>query len=174
MAGRLKNKNTLITAAGMGIGRSSVMAFVHEGARVLATDIDPESLASLKEECPEIETSLLDITNAEAIQAIAKETGTIDVSVSYTDVFGNSPDNATNSFTVLPVENLVQNVHVTSNPADFVIITDTHSRLDEQIRNLINKKSYVIHAGDIGDINIISDLKSQCKNIFAVNAMPHF
>ena len=79
MAGRLKNKNTLITAAGMGIGRSSVMAFVHEGARVLATDIDPESLASLKEECPEIETRLLDITNAEAIQAIAKETGTIDV-----------------------------------------------------------------------------------------------
>ncbi len=79
MAGRLKNKNTLITAAGMGIGRSSVMAFVHEGARVLATDIDPESLASLKEECPEIETRLLDITNAEAIQALAKETGTIDV-----------------------------------------------------------------------------------------------
>ena len=79
MAGRLKNKNTLITAAGKGIGRSSVMAFVNEGARVLATDIDPESLASLKEECPEIETRLLDITNAEAIQAIAKETGTIDV-----------------------------------------------------------------------------------------------
>ena len=79
MAGRLKNKNTLITAAGKGIGRSSVMAFVHEGARVLATDIDPESLASLKEECPEIETRLLDITNAEAIQAIAKEAGTIDV-----------------------------------------------------------------------------------------------
>ena len=79
MAGRLKNKNTLITAAGMGIGRSTVMAFVSEGARVLATDIDPESLASLKEECPEIETRLLDITNAEAIQAIAKETGTIDV-----------------------------------------------------------------------------------------------
>ena len=79
MAGRLKNKNTLITAAGMGIGRSSVMAFVNEGARGLATDIDPETLASLKEECPEIETRLLDITNAEAIQAIAKETGTIDV-----------------------------------------------------------------------------------------------
>ncbi len=79
MVGRLKNKNTLITAAGMGIGRSTVMAFVSEGARVLATDIDPESLASLKEECPEIETRLLDITNAEAIQAIAKETGTIDV-----------------------------------------------------------------------------------------------
>ncbi len=79
MARRLKNKNTLITAAGKGIGRSTVMAFVSEGARVLATDIDPESLASLKEECPEIETRLLDITNAEAIQAIAKETGTIDV-----------------------------------------------------------------------------------------------
>tara|TARA_Y100000590_G_scaffold286981_1_gene323006 strand:- start:125075 stop:125587 length:513 start_codon:yes stop_codon:yes gene_type:complete len=58
---------------------------------------------------------------------------------------------------------------INDNKLSFVIITDTHSHLDEQIRNLINKKSYVIHAGDIGDINIISDLKSQCKNIFAVN-----
>ncbi|MBC8259539.1 MAG: SDR family oxidoreductase [SAR324 cluster bacterium] len=79
MAGRLKDKNTLITAAGKGIGRSTVMAFANEGARVLATDIDPESLAALKEECPEIETRLLDITSAEEIRAIAKETGTIDV-----------------------------------------------------------------------------------------------
>jgi len=79
MAGRLKDKKSLITAAGKGIGRSTVLAFVHEGARVLATDIDQDSLDSLKKECPEIETRLLDVTNPEEIQAIARETGAIDV-----------------------------------------------------------------------------------------------
>ena len=83
MSGRLKGKKTLITAAGHGIGRSTVLAFAREGAHVLATDIDPESLASLKKEFPgsatNIETRLLDVTNPEEIQAIAKETGAIDV-----------------------------------------------------------------------------------------------
>ena len=79
MAGRLKNKKTLITAAGQGIGRSTVLAFVCEGAQVLATDIDPDSLAILKEECPQIKSRLLDVTKPEAIQQLAEETGAIDV-----------------------------------------------------------------------------------------------
>ncbi len=36
MAGRLNNKKTLITAAGQGIGRSTVLAFTCEDAQVLA------------------------------------------------------------------------------------------------------------------------------------------
>mgnify|MGYP003959466833 FL=1 len=79
MAGRLKNKKTLITAAGQGIGRATVLAFAREGAEILATDIDQESLDSLKKECPEIETRVLDVNNLEAIHQLAKETGTIDV-----------------------------------------------------------------------------------------------
>ena len=83
MSGRLKGKKTLITAAGQGIGRSTVLAFAREGAHVLATDIDPESLASLKTELPgsatDIETRLLDVTNLEAIRQLAEETGSIDV-----------------------------------------------------------------------------------------------
>ena len=83
MSGRLKGKKTLITAAGQGIGRSTVLAFASEGAHVLATDIDPESLASLKTELPgsatDIETRLLDVTNLEAIRQLAEETGAIDV-----------------------------------------------------------------------------------------------
>ena len=79
MAGRLKNKKTLITAAGQGIGRATVLAFASEGAQILATDIDQDSLDSLKKECPEIETRVLDVTNPEEIQAIARETGAIDV-----------------------------------------------------------------------------------------------
>ncbi|MBT3414549.1 MAG: SDR family oxidoreductase [Nitrospina sp.] len=79
MAGRLKNKKTLITAAGQGIGRATVLAFAREGAQILATDIDQVSLDSLKKECPEIETRVLDVNNLEAIHQLAKETGTIDV-----------------------------------------------------------------------------------------------
>ncbi|MCH2267174.1 MAG: SDR family NAD(P)-dependent oxidoreductase, partial [SAR324 cluster bacterium] len=83
MSGRLKGKKTLITAAGQGIGRSTVLAFASEGAHVLATDIDPESLASLKKEFPgsatNIETRLLDVNNLKAIQQLAEETGAIDV-----------------------------------------------------------------------------------------------
>ncbi|MBL4825058.1 MAG: SDR family oxidoreductase [SAR324 cluster bacterium] len=83
MSVRLKGKKTLITAAGQGIGRSTVLAFAREGAHVLATDIDPESLASLKTELPgsatDIETRLLDVTNLEAIRQLAEETGSIDV-----------------------------------------------------------------------------------------------
>ena len=51
----------------------------------------------------------------------------------------------------------------------FVIISDTHSNLHPEINNLIKKDFYVIHAGDIGDINIINNLKNSCKDVFAVN-----
>ena len=83
MSGRLKGKKTLITAAGQGIGRSTVLAFAAEGAHVLATDINPESLDLLKKEFQEfatnIETYLLDVNNLKAIQLLAEETDAFDV-----------------------------------------------------------------------------------------------
>ena len=42
MTGRLNEKTALITAAGQGIGRATALAFAVEGARVIATDINPE------------------------------------------------------------------------------------------------------------------------------------
>ena len=79
MVGRLENKNALITAAGSGIGRATAIAFAREGAHVIATDIDLESLNSLKVECPNVETRLLDVTNYPAIKAMAGEKKNIDV-----------------------------------------------------------------------------------------------
>ena len=83
MSGRLKGKKTLITAAGQGIGRSTVLAFAAEGAHVLATDINPESLDLLKKEFQEfatnIETYLLDVNNLKAIQQLAEEKDAFDV-----------------------------------------------------------------------------------------------
>jgi 2-keto-3-deoxy-L-fuconate dehydrogenase len=76
---RLENKRTLITAAGQGIGLSTALAFANEGAEVVATDINPDTLNSLSNENPRIETRLLDVTKPEEIQQAAEETGPIDV-----------------------------------------------------------------------------------------------
>ena len=40
---RLQGKTALVTAAGQGIGRASVLAMAAEGAQVLATDVNPEA-----------------------------------------------------------------------------------------------------------------------------------
>ena len=79
MTARLKNKRTLITAAGQGIGFATALAFANEGADVVATDINPDTLNSLSKENPRIETRLLDVTKPEEIQQAAEETGPIDV-----------------------------------------------------------------------------------------------
>src|SRR5204862_269689 len=48
MALRLQDKLALVTAAGQGIGRAIAEAFVAEGAKVIATDVDVKKLKGLK------------------------------------------------------------------------------------------------------------------------------
>ena len=79
MPGRLEGKNSLITAAGQGIGRASALAYAREGAKVLATDINSESLKTLAAESPGIETQLLDVTDRNAIESLAGERFALDI-----------------------------------------------------------------------------------------------
>lgn len=80
MSGRLHGKRCLITAAGAGIGRESALACAREGARVLATDIDAQALASLSAEAgSSIETQVLDVTRAADIDAFVSAQGAFDV-----------------------------------------------------------------------------------------------
>ncbi len=78
MADRLAGKTALITAAAQGIGRASVEAFLVEGARVIATDINEALLAELRGHA-QCETRRLDVTNAGDIAALAREVGAIDI-----------------------------------------------------------------------------------------------
>ena len=79
MTGRLAGKKTFITAAGQGIGRATAISFFREGAEVIATDVNSETLNSLKNKFPKINTKILDVTNLEKINKVAEETGSIDV-----------------------------------------------------------------------------------------------
>jgi 2-keto-3-deoxy-L-fuconate dehydrogenase len=76
---RLAGKRAVITAAGQGIGRASALAFAREGAQVIATDINAETLKTLAKEAPGITTAKLDVLDPAAIEAFGKATGTIDV-----------------------------------------------------------------------------------------------
>src|SRR5580700_2691067 len=74
MAGRLAGKVALLTAAAAGIGRGTAEAFAREGARVIATDIDIEGLKSL-----DADKRKLDVRSNEAVEALAREVGPIDI-----------------------------------------------------------------------------------------------
>ncbi len=78
MTQRLAGKTAFITAAGQGIGRAVALAFVREGARVIATDINEALLAALAAEAG-CTTQRLDVTDAATIRAAAASHGPVDV-----------------------------------------------------------------------------------------------
>ncbi|HHZ68593.1 MAG: SDR family oxidoreductase [Alphaproteobacteria bacterium] len=72
---RLQGKTALITAAGQGMGRAAAEAFLREGARVFATDIDENKLCGLDGAT----CFPFDVTNAEHIGIAYARTGSVDV-----------------------------------------------------------------------------------------------
>ncbi|MBM3533771.1 MAG: SDR family oxidoreductase [Alphaproteobacteria bacterium] len=78
MAGRLQGKICVVTAAGQGMGRSSVEAFQREGATVHASDLDEAKLADLAK-LRGVSVRKLDATDPAAIEAYAKSIGAVDV-----------------------------------------------------------------------------------------------
>ena len=65
---RLQGKHILITAAGQGIGKATVLAMVAEGATVWATDVNPALLEGFKG-MEHVHTAVLDVMDKAAIQA---------------------------------------------------------------------------------------------------------
>ena len=78
MSKRLEGKTAFVTAAGQGIGRATAEAFVREGARVIATDINEALLAELAK-ATGCETQRLDVTDANAVTAAAQAAGAVNI-----------------------------------------------------------------------------------------------
>ena len=75
---RLQGKKIVVTAAGQGIGRATVLAMAKEGATIWATDVNPELLKSYAG-MPNIHTAVLNVLKTAEVEAFAKQVGNIDV-----------------------------------------------------------------------------------------------
>ena len=72
---RLAGKVAVVIAAASGIGRASAEAFARAGARVFAVDIDAKAIGSVAG----CEGRVVDVRDATAIAAFARDVGKIDV-----------------------------------------------------------------------------------------------
>jgi 2-keto-3-deoxy-L-fuconate dehydrogenase len=77
MAGRLKGKIAVVTAAGQGIGRAIAQAFVAEGATVYASDVSRDKLDGLAR----AKKAKLDVLSTKAVDAYAAKVGPVDILV---------------------------------------------------------------------------------------------
>jgi 2-keto-3-deoxy-L-fuconate dehydrogenase len=77
MVDRLRGKTALVTAAGQGIGHAIAEAFLREGARVWATDLDAEKLQGLSG----AERRRLDVLSDQDVETLVAEAGPLDILV---------------------------------------------------------------------------------------------
>jgi len=75
---RLKGKSALVTAAGQGIGKASVLAMAAEGAQVLATDRDA-GLLKAYEGVANVRIAVLDVLDKDAIGKVVQGMDAINV-----------------------------------------------------------------------------------------------
>ena len=75
---RLSNKTALVTAAGQGIGRATVLAMAAEGAMVLATDVNAKLLEAYVG-VDNVTTAVLDVMDKSAITSLIEENHAFDV-----------------------------------------------------------------------------------------------
>jgi NAD(P)-dependent dehydrogenase (short-subunit alcohol dehydrogenase family) len=78
MTDRLKGKKALITAAGQGMGRAAALAFVREGATVVATDVNEKLLEQYKGNAA-VTARKLDVLDDKAVADFVKGVGAVDI-----------------------------------------------------------------------------------------------
>jgi 2-keto-3-deoxy-L-fuconate dehydrogenase len=72
MAMSLAGKTAFVTAAGQGIGRAAAEALAHDGATVVATDINETALQDLADAQVPVTTERLDVLDAAASRALVE------------------------------------------------------------------------------------------------------
>ena len=78
MSNRLSNKKALVTGAGQGIGKETVIQFANEGAKVFATDKNEKALEFFNDKSNIIPLKL-DVTNYSEIKELVEITGSVDI-----------------------------------------------------------------------------------------------
>lgn len=88
----LAGKRVLVTAGGDGIGLEIARAFAGAGSKVLVCDIQPESLARLAKELPDIHSCLADVSRekdvASMFELVDQKLGGLDVLVNNAGIAG--------------------------------------------------------------------------------------
>ena len=80
MSNRLQDRICLVTGAAQGIGQAIAMAFLREGASVIATDMNGEHLQAAYKGTA-VRTAAMDVTDEAAVAAVAKAHARVDVLV---------------------------------------------------------------------------------------------
>lgn len=102
MAQKLRGKVVLVTGASSGIGRASAVAFVREGARVVAADVDAkggrQTLRMIKENGGESIFVTADVSKAREVEALVSKAtqtyGRLDCAFNNAGVFGSKAPTA--------------------------------------------------------------------------------
>lgn len=74
---KLEGKTAFVTAAGQGIGRAVAEKFAEQGAKVIATDINPDLLADYSHS--NIHAAVLDVTDKDAVTNAIESQGSLDI-----------------------------------------------------------------------------------------------
>jgi 3-oxoacyl-[acyl-carrier protein] reductase len=81
MSSRLEGKIAIVTGAGSGIGRAIARRFAHEGANVIAADLDLERAREARDGDPNITAAHVDVTDRAAVEALLAQTDRLDIYV---------------------------------------------------------------------------------------------
>ncbi|MFI0239269.1 2,3-dihydro-2,3-dihydroxybenzoate dehydrogenase [Streptomyces sp. NPDC016845] len=96
-AGELSGRLALVTGAGRGIGEAVVAALAGRGARVLATDLDADTVEKVAAQYAgaEVTARPLDVTDAAAVEALVADAeatlGPLDIAVNVAGILRGAP-----------------------------------------------------------------------------------